>query len=152
AHGGELAIIEPATGEEMGRVGLADAHDVERASTLAAQAQREWAAAPFMERAAVLRRAGALIEEHAEELQRWMIRETGSVAGMAQFATHVASQECYEAAALASRPLGEILPTEQPRLSLLRRVPVGVVGVISPLDRKSTRLNSSHVKISYAVF
>src|SRR5690606_39789985 len=29
---------------------------------------------------------------------------------------------------------------------------VDVGGVISPLDRKSTRLNSSHVKISYACF
>src|SRR5690606_42092694 len=30
---------------------------------------------------------------------------------------------------------------------------VGFVGVIAkPVDRKSTRLNSSHVKISYAVF
>ena len=32
------------------------------------------------------------------------------------------------------RPLGEILPSNQPRLSLLRRVPVGVVGVISPFN------------------
>jgi benzaldehyde dehydrogenase (NAD) len=53
---------------------------------------------------------------------------------MVGFATHVASQECFEAAGLASRPLGEILPTEQPRLSLLRRVPCGVVGVISPFN------------------
>src|SRR5690606_39670938 len=30
--------------------------------------------------------------------------------------------------------------------------PVEVVGGVGALDRKSTRLNSSHVKISYAVF
>src|SRR5690625_2613557 len=29
---------------------------------------------------------------------------------------------------------------------------VGVLGVLLPVDRKSTRLNSSHVAISYAVF
>src|SRR5690606_41380400 len=29
---------------------------------------------------------------------------------------------------------------------------IGVVDTKEPLDRKSTRLNSSHVKISYAVF
>src|SRR5690606_39999983 len=29
---------------------------------------------------------------------------------------------------------------------------VGLVGPVDGLDRKSTRLNSSHVKISYAVF
>jgi benzaldehyde dehydrogenase (NAD) len=134
AHGGELTIVEPATGGELGRVGLADAEDVARASTTAAAAQREWAATPFLARAAVLRKAGTLIEAHADELHEWMTRETGSIPGMVGFATHVASQECYEAAAIASRPLGEILPSEQPRLSLLRRVPVGVVGVISPFN------------------
>src|SRR3989442_9392215 len=30
--------------------------------------------------------------------------------------------------------------------------PVGTVTVLSEADRKSTRLNSSHVRISYAVF
>src|SRR5207302_8947837 len=36
-----------------------------------------------------------------------------------------------------------------------RTLVAGVVGIadqVAPLDRKSTRLNSSHVKISYAVF
>jgi benzaldehyde dehydrogenase (NAD) len=134
ARGGTMAIVEPATGAELGRVGVAGADDVAAASAAAAAAQREWAAAPFLQRAAVLRRAGALIEQHADELHAWMSRETGSATGMVHFATHVASQECYEAAALTSRPLGDILPSEQPRLSLLRRVPVGVVGVISPFN------------------
>ncbi|MCI0688304.1 MAG: aldehyde dehydrogenase family protein [Sporichthyaceae bacterium] len=129
-----MAIVEPATGAELGRAGLADADDLARAARIAAAAQPDWAAASFEQRAAVLRRAGALIEQNAEELQRWMMRESGSIQGMVEFATYVASQECYEAAALASRPVGEILPTAQPRLSLLRRVPVGVVGVISPFN------------------
>src|SRR6266496_178377 len=39
------------------------------------------------------------------------------------------------------------------RRCVLRRHPVCVVHLrLSPLDRKSTRLNSSHVEISYAVF
>jgi benzaldehyde dehydrogenase (NAD) len=134
SSGGTAAIVEPATGAELGTVGVADAQDIARACRTAAAAQREWAAAPFLQRAAVLRRAGALIEQYAEELHQWMMRETGSIPGMVGFATHVASQECFEAAALASRPIGEILPSEQPRLSLLRRVPVGVVGVISPFN------------------
>ena len=51
-----------------------------------------------------------------------------------QFETHVATQEIYEAATLPSRPYGELLPSEQPRLSFAERVPVGVVGVISPFN------------------
>jgi benzaldehyde dehydrogenase (NAD) len=134
ARGGDTAIVEPATGNEIGRTGVADAADVAAATASAKAAQPAWAAATFEERAAVLRRAGALIEQNAPELHQWMMRETGSIGGMVGFATYVASQECYEAAALASRPIGEILPTAQPRLSLLRRVPVGVVGVISPFN------------------
>src|ERR1700759_4667105 len=53
---------------------------------------------------------------------------------MAGFAVHVAEQECYEAASLPSRPYGELVPSEQPRLSMSRRIPVGVVGVISPFN------------------
>ena len=134
SHGGDIDDVEPATAAVLGRVGLADAHDVARAATIAAAAQAAWAATNFEERAAVLRRAGDLIHAHAAEIQRWMIRETGAIGGLADFAVGVAAQECYEAAALASRPLGDILPSNQPRLSLLRRVPVGVVGVISPFN------------------
>jgi benzaldehyde dehydrogenase (NAD) len=134
AHGGDMPIMEPATGSELGRSGKADASDVATAATAAAAAQPGWAATNFEERAAVLRRAGDLILAQAADLQRWVSRETGAIDGLAGFAVGVAAQECYEAATLASRPIGEILPSNQPRLSLLRRQPVGVVGVISPFN------------------
>jgi benzaldehyde dehydrogenase (NAD) len=134
AYGGEVTIAEPATGGELGRTGSANVEDVERAAKTAAAAQKAWAATNFEERAAVLRRAGDLIQANAAEIQRTVSRETGAVDGLAGFAVGVAAQEFFEAAALASRPLGEILPTNQPRLSLLRRVPVGVVAVISPFN------------------
>jgi benzaldehyde dehydrogenase (NAD) len=134
AHGGDAAVVEPATGNEIGRVGRADTGDVARAAGHAARAQRDWAGTSFEERAAVLRRAGALFERCAADIERWLVREAGSIPPKAGVETHTAAQECYEAAALVSRPLGEILPTAQPRLSLARRVPVGVVGVIAPFN------------------
>jgi benzaldehyde dehydrogenase (NAD) len=132
--GGVRQVVEPATGETLGEAGMADAADVARAAESAAEAQRAWAATPHSERAAVLRRAAALWTEHAEEISWWNIREVGAIPGLAGFALHVAEQECYEAASLPSRPYGELLPSEQPRLSLARRVPAGVVGVISPFN------------------
>ena len=114
-RGGSAPILEPATGKELGTTGIADAADIADAAAAAAVAQRDWAAATFADRAAVLRRAGALIEENAAELRGWVTRETGAVAGLAGFAVGVAAQECYEAAALASRPPGELLPTTEPR-------------------------------------
>jgi benzaldehyde dehydrogenase (NAD) len=133
-RGGVAPILAPATGEKLGTTGVANATDVAEACAAAALAQRDWAAASYTDRAGVLRRAGTLIEEHEEELRNWVIRETGAVPGLAAFVVGVAAQECYEAAALASRPPGELLPTTEPRLSLMRRVPVGVVGVISPFN------------------
>ena len=46
----------------------------------------------------------------------------------------MATEEIYEAATLPSRPYGELLPSESPHLSWAERVPVGVVGVISPFN------------------
>ncbi|MGW4643290.1 benzaldehyde dehydrogenase [Sphaerisporangium sp. NPDC004334] len=134
SQAGDAAVIEPATGKEIGRAGIAGPADIATAAGQAARAQRAWAAASFEERAAVLRRAGRLFEDHAAGIQHWLVRESGSIPGKAAFETHVAAQECYEAAALASQPPGEILPTAKQRLSLARRVPVGVVGVIAPFN------------------
>ncbi|MFB7645907.1 benzaldehyde dehydrogenase [Streptomyces sp. NPDC056084] len=132
--GGEYEVVEPATGASLGAVTLAAGEDVETAAVIAAAAQPGWARTPHLTRAAVLRRAGDLFSRHADELREWLVRESGSIPGKADFELHVAAQECYEAAALASRPLGEILPSEQPRLSYTRRVPVGVTAVIAPFN------------------
>ncbi|MFD6552540.1 aldehyde dehydrogenase family protein [Streptomyces sp. NPDC058398] len=132
--GDEHTVTEPATGESLGAVTLAGAEDVATAARTARAAQTEWAKIPHFVRAAVLRRAGDLFAAHADELRDWIVRESGSIPGKADFELHVAAQECYEAAALASRPTGQVLPSEAPRLSYTRRVPVGVVGVIAPFN------------------
>ena len=134
ASDGDYAVVEPATGDELARIGKASADDVAAATASAADAQRAWAETPYPARAAVLRKAGDLWTEHADEISWWNIREVGAIPPMAGFALHVAAQECYEAAALPSRAYGELIPSEEPRLSLARRRPVGVVAVISPFN------------------
>ena len=131
---GDYAVVEPATGDELARMGKASADDVAAATASAADAQRAWAETPYPARAAVLRKAGDLWTEHADEISWWNIREVGAIPPIAGFALHVAAQECYEAAALPSRAYGELIPSEEPRLSLARRRPVGVVAVISPFN------------------
>jgi benzaldehyde dehydrogenase (NAD) len=79
AHGGDMPIVEPGTGGQLGQVG----------------------------------RDGDLIVAQAADLQRWVSRETGAIDGLARFAVGVAAQECYDAATLASRPLGRD-PAGQP--------------------------------------
>jgi benzaldehyde dehydrogenase (NAD) len=131
---GSHPVTEPATGEELGSIGHASRGDVDAAVQRASQAQREWAAAPYSQRAAVLRKAGDLWLAHADEIKTWLSRETGAIPPLGDLQVGVSADECYEAAALASQPYGELLRTPQPRLSMARRVPAGVVGVIAPFN------------------
>jgi len=132
--GGEIAVVEPATGAELGSIGRASESDVLKAATDAAHAQRDWAARSYEDRARVLRTAGRLWEEQAADVEQWLIREAGSIPPKAELETHIAAQECYEAAALPSHPSGEVLPSAEPRWSFARRRPSGVVSVIAPFN------------------
>src|SRR6185312_6139805 len=132
--GAAYPVVSPASGETLGEMGMATPADVSRAAARAAEAQRAWAGAPYTERAAVLRRAGDLWHRHEEEITGWLMRETGAIGPFGGFQVMTSAQECYEASALASAPYGELLRSSMPRLSLARRLPVGVVGVIAPFN------------------
>ncbi|MPZ62897.1 MAG: aldehyde dehydrogenase family protein [Propionibacteriales bacterium] len=132
--GGVSPVVEPATQNELEQVGLAGVEDVRSACAAASEAQPEWAARSYHERAAVLRRAGDLWTQHAADVHEWLIRESGSVPPKATLETDIAAQECYEAAVAASLPYGRLLHSNEPRMSMAVRVPAGVVGVISPFN------------------
>lgn len=131
---GPFGVFAPATGEQIAEVGSASAEDVDRAVASAAAAQKEWAAAPYPVRAAVLRKAARLLEDDPGRLLRWIVPESGSGQGKAGFEAMLVVSELDECAALASAPYGELLRSMKPRLSLARKVPIGVVGVISPFN------------------
>jgi len=127
-------VVSPSTGEHLANYAVATAADVETATDLAVSAQRTWATTSPDERAAVMRRAAALIEEHADILIQWLQDEAGSAPGKAAFEVGLVVSEFHQAAATAMVPYGQLLRTGRPRLSLSRRLPVGVVGVISPFN------------------
>ena len=131
--GGELKSVEPATGIVLARVGLANAADVAAAAATARRAQPDWAAQPGPQRAALIRRAARILEDNRAEFERWLVREGGAIPGKAAFEVELVLGELWEAAALPTQPIGQLLPTSEPgRQSIARRVPLGVVGVISP--------------------
>lgn len=131
----DIEVIEPATGDSLGTLGVGSAADIDQACKTAAAAQPKWAATPFEERAAILRRAAAFFEQHEEEIRTWIVRESGSISPKAQLETRHAALESYEAASLPSRAQGDLLPAADPsRISFSRRTPVGVVGVIAPFN------------------
>ncbi|AWS44275.1 aldehyde dehydrogenase family protein [Streptosporangium sp. 'caverna'] len=130
--GGSADAVEPATGQVLAKVGLADPDDVRRATRLAAAAQRQWAAAGHRDRIRVLRDAAGLLRVHRDEFTEWLVRESGSTRGKAAFEIESVLDELYVAAGLPGQSPGHLLPPTPGRRSVAHRTPIGVVGVISP--------------------
>ena len=127
-------VIEPATGELLARTGQAVPADVATAAAAAAEAQPAWAALPPRDRAAVFHRAAALLQQHFDELALFVTRESGGILPKGQHELREAVAFCQLAAAMPMQAQGQVLPSALGRLSIARRVPHGVVGVISPFN------------------
>src|SRR6185437_7174721 len=133
ADGGTIDVRDKASGEIFATAGLAMEADVDRAVVLARRAQPGWAERTYAERAALLRGVAAALSDRAKDIRELIMRETGCIGGKADYEIGAAVSELTEAAALASRATGEVLPTGHAgRFSLSERLPVGVVGVITP--------------------
>jgi benzaldehyde dehydrogenase (NAD) len=129
---GTIEVLEKATGEILHVAGVAGPNEVSEAVRSAAEAQRSWAETPGPERGDVLRRFSALVDAHQNEIKEWIIRETGSIMGKAVFEVEMSVRESVEASTLATKPIGEVLSRVGGRESSYTRVPLGVVGVITP--------------------
>jgi benzaldehyde dehydrogenase (NAD) len=127
-------VTEPATGGTLGTIGMADAADIARAAKAARAAQPAWAALPYERRAEILRAAAQAFAAATPEVAGWLVRESGSVTGKAHFEIGITIKALYEAAALPSQPIGQMLASQPGVMSLAKRVPLGVVGVIAPFN------------------
>lgn len=127
-------VVEPATGQPLWRTGVASGADMSAAIGRAHAAQAAWAATPPRDRAAILLKAAGLFEQHFDELALMIARETGGIIPKGQHEVREAVVLCRLAAALPMQAQGQVLPSTPGRLSIARRVPHGVVGVISPFN------------------
>ncbi|MDB5974991.1 MAG: benzaldehyde dehydrogenase [Nevskia sp.] len=134
SDGGSSEVIEPATGSVLAQVGFANAADVAVAARSAAAAQPAWAATAPRERALFFRKAAAALESNFDELATYIVRETGSILPKAQRELSEAITMLHLAAAMPLQGHGQVLPSAPGRMSIARRIPHGVVGVISPFN------------------
>jgi benzaldehyde dehydrogenase (NAD) len=134
AHGGVRDVIEPASGEALTRTGFADAADVAAAAKAAAAAQPAWARTAPRDRAEIFRNAAAFFQEHAGEIATFIARETGGILPKGQHEVREAILHLHQAAALVLGPQGIVLPSVAGTFSYAKRVPHGVVAVISPFN------------------
>lgn len=133
AHGGTQDVCAAATSKLLAKTGIADQRDVDSAVRSAHAAQAAWANTPFDQRAAVIRRAAALLESRATEFNHWNMSECGSIEPKAQWEHQATVEQLWMAASLPMQPDGLHFPSSLPgRENSWRRVPLGVVGVIAP--------------------
>lgn len=127
-------VVEVATGESLGQIGYASAADITDAAQQAKLAQKQWWALNYQERQVVFERAVQILTEHQAEIIEWLVKESGSLQLKAGFEVDISIQVLKHCIGLPAADQGTLLPTSQGKLSLARRVPLGVVGVISPFN------------------
>ena len=131
--GKTFAVVNPATGEEIGRAAEGDAADVDAAVQNAAKAQKEWARVPARKRGALVHRCSALLKEHVEELARLIALETGkALRTESRVEANVVADIFEFYGGLGGELKGESVPFDPKVLSVTVREPLGVVGAIIP--------------------
>jgi succinate-semialdehyde dehydrogenase/glutarate-semialdehyde dehydrogenase len=133
-HDATFEAHNPATGGPIGHLSEGSRADASRAIEAAAKAADAWGRTSPFERAAVLERIAASIEERRDELARALTEDQGKPL-QAESYGEVEELIVYfrMAAADATRIEGMLPPSVDPQKRVLvYRVPKGVVGVITP--------------------
>ena len=128
-----FGVINPATGEEIGRV--ADGGQAEAAAAIEAAhaAQKAWRATTAYERSAILYKAWQLMTDQHEELAQLMTREQGKPLKASRNEVKYAADFLLWYAEEAKRIYGETIPSgRSDQRFIVQYQPVGVVGAITP--------------------
>ncbi|MFJ2935718.1 aldehyde dehydrogenase family protein [Streptomyces sp. NPDC087219] len=126
-----LQVLNPATEEPVATVPAATPADVDAAVARAATAQRGWAAAAPADRARLLRRFAAVVDDHVEELARLEVTEAGHTIGNARWEAGNVRDLLDFSAGGVERLNGRQIPVAG-GLDITILEPLGVVGVIAP--------------------
>jgi aldehyde dehydrogenase (NAD+) len=132
ADGATFADYNPASGEVWANVADANRADARRAIDAAQTAFPTWSRLAPSARAAHLLKVADILERRQKELAAIRTEEGGAWIGFGMFETGYAPGIWRAAAALCYQPLGEVMPSNYGKLSLVVREPLGVVSAISP--------------------
>lgn len=124
--------LNPSNGKVWARIPDAGPSETRLAIEEAHRAFPGWSGKPFQERAKVMLRVAEIWEKRAQDYVAAAQHEGGGWYGKCMFEAGYVSEVFRAAAALCYGSVGEVLPSEHGKLSTAMRVPIGVVGVISP--------------------
>jgi acyl-CoA reductase-like NAD-dependent aldehyde dehydrogenase len=124
-------LINPATEEQMETISHSDLAQTDAAIKLAAKAQKKWAALNPSDRAMLLHRFAATVDQNIEALAQLEVRNSGHPISQARWeATHVRNVLEYYSAS-PERLIGKQIPVAG-GIAVTFNEPIGVVGVITP--------------------
>lgn len=130
-----LPVINPATGEELGRTPLSTRADVDAAVQAAKAAFPAWRSTPSVERARVLFRLKALLEEHKEDLARDLVREHGKVLPETRGEVQRGIENVEHACGIPTLMMGDTVEDIAPGIDCeTMRQPLGVFAIITPYN------------------
>ena len=130
-----LRVTDPATSETLGHAPLSSRDDVDRAVRAAAAAFPAWRATPAVERARVLFRLKALLEEHRPELARTLTREHGKLLSESLGEVQRGIENVEHACGVPSLMMGETLEDIAVGIDCETiRQPLGVFAAITPYN------------------
>jgi 1-pyrroline dehydrogenase len=133
AGGETMEVVNPATGETIAEVPASNEEDANRAVEAAKAALPEWLDSTPRERAEILIKLAAVIEENAEELAQLESKNVGKpIAAARDEPAEMADNLRFFAGAarvLEGRSTGEYM---RDHTSMIRREPLGVVAGIAP--------------------
>jgi acyl-CoA reductase-like NAD-dependent aldehyde dehydrogenase/ABC-type branched-subunit amino acid transport system ATPase component len=132
-NGATFERRNPLDGSVATRAAAASAEDAVAAVEAAAGAFGAWSRSGPGERRALLLKAADALEARTPQFVEAVAAETGASALWAGFNVHLAAGMLREAAALTTRAIGEVIPSDVPgSLALGVRQPAGVVVGIAP--------------------
>ena len=133
ADGKTLAVINPSTGLEIGRVAHAGIADLDRALAAAQSGFEAWRDVPAIERAKIMRRAGALMRERADAIAPLLSQEQGKPLAEAKVEVLSAADIIEWFADEGMRVYGRIVPARNLAVrQMVLKDPVGPVAAFTP--------------------
>jgi malonate-semialdehyde dehydrogenase (acetylating) / methylmalonate-semialdehyde dehydrogenase len=130
-----LDVPDPSTGELLARVPRSGAEDVDGAVQAARRAFLTWREVPVPERARRVLALRSLLEEHADELARSVVRENGKTLDEAQGSVRRGIEATEFAASAPTTMQGSFLEDVATGFdTTLVRQPLGVVAGITPFN------------------
>ncbi len=128
-------VVNPATGEVLARVPLADAAEVGRAIEAAAAAYPEWRRTPPEDRIQPLFKLKQLLEDHIDELGRILTQENGKTFAEAKGELRRAIENVEVACGIPTMMQGYNLEDVARGIDeIMIRQPLGVVAAITPFN------------------